>query len=41
MARKMMTMTAAINQQAFEGKNEIRCFTCHQGHAHPQGSPKF
>lgn len=41
MARKMITMTHAINEQAFAGKLEVRCYTCHQGHEEPQSRPAF
>jgi hypothetical protein len=41
MARKMIAMTRGINQQHFEGKMEVRCYTCHQGKTHPQGAPSF
>jgi hypothetical protein len=41
MARKMMIMARAINQQAFEGKMEVRCYTCHQGQHHPASHPAF
>ena len=41
MARKMITMTHNINETTFEGKNEIRCYTCHKGIAHPQSRPAF
>lgn len=34
-ARKMITMTRAINEQAFNGKMEVKCFTCHRGAEHP------
>ena len=38
-ARRMMTMLFAINQNNFEGRPEVSCFTCHQGHPEPMGSP--
>ena len=38
-ARKMISMTMAINQQYFGGKTEVRCFTCHHGVGHPQKAP--
>lgn len=34
-ARKMITMTMAINKEHFDGKQETTCYTCHQGHDHP------
>ena len=40
-ARKMMEMTHDINAQNFEGKNEVRCYTCHKGLPHPAGRPEF
>ena len=38
-ARQMMTMLFAINQNNFEGRPEVSCFTCHQGHHEPMGAP--
>ena len=40
-ARKMIEMTHNINAQNFDGKNEIRCYTCHKGVAHAAGRPDF
>ena len=40
-ARKMIDMTAAINEHSFEGKPEVRCFTCHEGHGHPLSRPLY
>jgi len=40
-ARKMIEMTAAIDQNHFEGHPAVRCFTCHQGNEHPHGFPPF
>jgi Photosynthetic reaction centre cytochrome C subunit len=40
-ARKMIDMAAAIDQNHFEGHPEVRCFTCHDGHAHPLSHPQF
>jgi hypothetical protein len=34
-ARKMIDMAAAIDEHNFEGKPEVRCFTCHEGRAKP------
>ena len=34
-ARRMMKMTKAINDQWFKGKEEVTCFTCHQGQVTP------
>ncbi|HXE15307.1 MAG TPA: photosynthetic reaction center cytochrome c subunit family protein [Bryobacteraceae bacterium] len=39
-ARKMIDMVAAINQNHFDGHPEVRCFTCHEGHAHPLSRPQ-
>ncbi len=41
MARKMITMTHAINDQNFGGHQEVRCFTCHQGNPEPHARPAF
>jgi photosynthetic reaction center cytochrome c subunit len=38
-ARKMMQMMFAINQQNFEGKREVTCYSCHRGSAHPVATP--
>ena len=40
-ARKMIDMAAAINEHNFEGKTEVRCFTCHEGHGHPLSRPLY
>lgn len=40
-ARKMIEMVAAIDQRHFEGHPEVRCFTCHEGHANPLSHPQF
>jgi hypothetical protein len=34
-AREMIRMVRQINEESFEGKNTVNCFTCHQGHAEP------
>jgi hypothetical protein len=39
MARKMMQMMAAINQQNFNGNREVTCNTCHRGSARPISIP--
>jgi len=39
MARKMMQMMAAINQQNFEGHREVTCNTCHRGAPRPVSIP--
>ncbi|HEV2402140.1 MAG TPA: c-type cytochrome [Candidatus Sulfotelmatobacter sp.] len=38
-ARKMMTMLFTINKNNFDGRQEVSCFTCHQGHHEPMGVP--
>ena len=40
-ARKMIEMAASIDSHNFDGKPEVRCFTCHEGHAHPLSHPQF
>jgi hypothetical protein len=40
-ARKMLEMTHNINAQNFDGKMEVRCYTCHKGLSHPAGRPEF
>ncbi len=34
-AREMIRMVRQINEEAFQGKNTVNCFTCHQGHTDP------
>ncbi|HUK32061.1 MAG TPA: photosynthetic reaction center cytochrome c subunit family protein, partial [Candidatus Acidoferrum sp.] len=34
-AREMILMTRRINQETFQGKNRVTCFTCHQGGTSP------
>jgi photosynthetic reaction center cytochrome c subunit len=38
-ARKMMQMTAAINQNNFDGHRDVTCYSCHHGTSHPVGIP--
>jgi len=38
-AREMITMTREINKSAFKGRLQVTCYTCHQGHNQPTGSP--
>jgi photosynthetic reaction center cytochrome c subunit len=38
-ARKMMEMTAAINQNNFDGHRDVTCYSCHHGVSHPVGIP--
>ncbi len=40
-ARKMIEMTASIDQNNFEGHPAVRCFTCHSGSPHPHAYPPF
>ncbi len=39
MARKMMQMMAAINEQNFDKHREVTCNTCHRGSARPVSIP--
>ncbi|HEU4391819.1 MAG TPA: c-type cytochrome [Blastocatellia bacterium] len=38
-ARKMMQMTLDLNKASFEGRPEVTCYTCHQGHENPTAVP--
>jgi len=38
-ARKMIEMQLTIDNESFENKLEVTCFTCHRGSAHPVGIP--
>lgn len=38
-ARKMMQMTLDLNKASFEGRPEVTCYTCHQGHENPAAVP--
>src|SRR5258706_15903346 len=38
-ARKMMKMMAAINQDNFDGKQQVTCYSCHRGTPHPVAIP--
>lgn len=40
-ARKMVEMVSAIDEHNFEGHPAVRCFTCHEAHAHPLSHPLF
>jgi hypothetical protein len=40
-ARKMIDMVASIDEHHFEGHPAVRCFTCHEGHAHPLTHQQF
>jgi hypothetical protein len=37
-ARKMILMTAAINQGNFDGETRVTCYTCHRGNSKPETS---
>lgn len=38
-ARKMMQMMAALNQQNFDGRREVTCYSCHRGSSKPVSIP--
>lgn len=38
-ARKMITMLLAIDNENFNGRREVTCYTCHHGSARPMGNP--
>ena len=38
-ARKMITMTQAINRDNFDGHREVTCVSCHNGASHPRSIP--
>jgi len=38
-AREMMAMTAAINKNAFGGRQQVTCYSCHHGSTHPTNMP--
>jgi len=38
-ARKMMEMMITINQENFEGKREVTCYSCHRGSTNPVATP--
>ena len=38
-ARKMMEMMFALNQNSFEGKREVTCYSCHRGSLRPVSIP--
>jgi photosynthetic reaction center cytochrome c subunit len=38
-ARAMMAMTATINKEAFHGRQQITCESCHRGATHPVSTP--
>ncbi|HEY0459898.1 MAG TPA: c-type cytochrome [Pyrinomonadaceae bacterium] len=37
-AREMIKMNFDLNKNYFDGRPEISCNTCHQGHSHPQSA---
>ena len=38
-ARQMIAMVDALNENSFDGEQQVTCFTCHQGQAIPTGVP--
>ena len=38
-ARKMMEMMITINQENFDGKREVTCYSCHRGNTNPVATP--
>jgi photosynthetic reaction center cytochrome c subunit len=38
-ARDMMRMMLAIDQNSFDGNREVTCYSCHRGSPKPQGAP--
>ncbi len=40
-ARKMIQMVLDINKGIFNGRLEVTCWTCHQGHEHPAAVPQL
>src|SRR5438132_11957646 len=38
-ARRMMTMTRALNTASFGAQNRVTCFTCHRGSSTPLAAP--
>ena len=38
-ARKMMEMMITINQENFDGKREVTCYSCHRGSINPVATP--
>jgi len=38
-ARKMMQMMFALNQQNFDGRREVTCYSCHRGSSKPVSIP--
>jgi hypothetical protein len=40
-ARKMIEMERMINKASFEGRTQVTCYTCHQGHSRVVGVPQI
>lgn len=40
-ARKMIQMTRDLNKNSFDGRLQITCYTCHQGHPNVVGVPRL
>ncbi len=40
-ARKMVQMVLDINKASFDGRPEVTCYTCHQGHERPVAVPSL
>jgi hypothetical protein len=38
-ARRMLRMVNAINDDNFSSRPEVSCYTCHRGSPHPQNQP--
>jgi hypothetical protein len=38
-ARRMMTMVMALNQNSFAGQSRVTCYTCHRGGSAPLAAP--
>ena len=38
-ARRMMTMVMALNQNSFAGRSRVTCYTCHRGSDSPLAAP--
>jgi hypothetical protein len=39
-ARQMIEMTHGINEQSFNGRQQVRCYTCHRGAEKPLPAPE-
>jgi Photosynthetic reaction centre cytochrome C subunit len=39
-ARHMIEMTNGLNEQSFNGRAEVRCYTCHRGAEKPVSAPE-